>query len=294
MNMTIENLSRTLYAENPNKVLYHYTSLKGLLGVVKDKGLWASEIRYFNDASEMKHMEFLLKTKISERLEKDTEHAWLLNQFQTWLSDRLTNGHLLFVTSFIADGNLLSQWRGYTPHGKGVSIGFSPDYLSEMADKQFFKIGKCIYNPEKQSELANYIIDSIQVLAKQRGENSKRAKAESYYDIFEEVEAELLRISALVKHPSFQEEEEWRAVSPIMTDFSNEHIQYREGLAMLVPYVLFSFDDQTEFPVQFEHIFLGPTPNKYLSMTSLDMYLSKSNAIPASGVTYCQIPYRQR
>jgi len=46
---TIDEILNT----NPDRILYHYTRLDGLLGIVKSKSLWASNIYYFNDASEI-------------------------------------------------------------------------------------------------------------------------------------------------------------------------------------------------------------------------------------------------
>ena len=34
------------------ELLYHYTTQKGLLGILKDKCIWATHIRYLNDTSE--------------------------------------------------------------------------------------------------------------------------------------------------------------------------------------------------------------------------------------------------
>jgi len=34
------------------KILYHYTSQDGLIGILKDRNLWASKIHYMNDSKE--------------------------------------------------------------------------------------------------------------------------------------------------------------------------------------------------------------------------------------------------
>ena len=49
---------------------------------------------------------------------------------------------VLFGASFRANGNLLSQWRGYAVHGKGVSIGFNPR-----------EIVRCVTLPEREETL---------------------------------------------------------------------------------------------------------------------------------------------
>ena len=34
-------------------VLYHYTTQDGLLGILRDRELWATDIRFFNDSKEL-------------------------------------------------------------------------------------------------------------------------------------------------------------------------------------------------------------------------------------------------
>jgi hypothetical protein len=133
-------------------------------------------------------------------------------------------------------------------------------------------------------------------LAMELGENldqSKRQASQSYYDIFEQIESDLLRIAVLLKHPSFQEEAEWRIVSPVITDYVTSPVLFREGTSMLVPYFEFKLAPSQNEPIDLEHIFLGPTPNISLSMNSLALYLAKKGIRPREGISYCQIPYRQ-
>ncbi len=294
--MTINKLAEELYAENPDKTLYHYTSLTGLLGIIKSQSFWASDIRYFNDAAEMKHTADLLRNEISRRLEKGEGNSKLLIQFREWISHRITDGHMVFVSSLTGNGNLLSQWRGYTPLGKGVSVGLNPEIISRCANKQDFLIGKCIYKITSQNKIINQIIEEIEKLAVSMGENtdpSKHHPTQSFHDVFEAVEAELLRIAAILKHPSFEEEEEWRAVSPVLTNYVKSPIDYREGISMLIPYIEFRLVPDGEASMNIEHVYLGPTPNNNLSMSSMSRCLSKKGVSPEKGITACQIPYRQ-
>ncbi len=294
--MTLSKEMIELYAERPTKLLYHYTSLTGLMGIVESKSLYATDIRFFNDAAEIQHTANLLRYEIARRLDQYGSNTKLLNQLQQWVSDRLTNGHMLFVVSFTASGNLLSQWRGYCQKGKGVSIGFRPEDVKVHSEQQFFRIGRCRYDIKEQHKLATNIVNAIETLAEERGENlnpSKRHPSNSFHDIFEEVEADLLSIAALLKHPGFKEENEWRAVSTVTTNYIEAPICYREGASMLIPYVRFLLPKTPNGALAVEQVFLGPTPNVHQSATSLSRFLSKYNANPRIGLTYCQIPYRE-
>lgn len=284
-----------LYSDVPQERLYHYTSFNSLLGIVKSRSLWASDIRYMNDSAELKHTADLIRTEVLRRITAGHTRPDLLNQFLDWVSHRITNGHMLFAASFRSNGNLLSQWRGYSRHGKGVSLGFDPEYIIRCADQQAFQIGKCIYSCEQQELLLRKVVDAVEVLAEEHDSQlTERDGAGNrlYHPIFEMMESDLLRIAAILKHPSFREEEEWRIVSPVITDYHLAAVQFREGASMLVPYIEFRLSSLGNGPIALEHLFLGPTPNIRISMNSLEMFLSQNGIEPSRGISYCQIPFR--
>ncbi len=293
----IQDITSKLYSHIPEERLYHYTSFTGLIGIVESRSLWASDIRYMNDSAELKHTADLIRTEINRRIAAGHGRPDLLNQFLDWVTHRITNGHMLFAASFRSNGNLLSQWRGYSRLGKGVSLGFDPKYILRCADQQSFQIGKCIYNCKSQARLISQVVDAVETLAKGHDpERDHQGKAEghSYHSIFQLIESDLLRIAAILKHPSFREEEEWRIVSPVITDYVEAPVLFRESTSMLVPYIKFDLMVQQHCPVGLEHIFLGPTPNITISMNSLTMFLSKNGIRPDKGISYCQIPFRGR
>lgn len=291
----IQDITSKLYSDIPQERLYHYTSFDGLLGIVQSRSLWASDIRYMNDSAELKHAADLLRTEVTRRIGAGHAKPGLLNQFLDWVTHRITNGHMLFAASFRANGNLLSQWRGYSRLGKGVSLGFDPDYILGCAEQQSFQIGKCIYSCERQAHLISQVIDAVEVLAEEHdlgGDNRDTADDSSYHAIFRMIESDLLRIAAILKHPSFREEEEWRIVSPVITDYVKAPVLFREGISMLVPYIEFHLTARDNGPIALEHLFLGPTPNITISMNSLTMFLAKNGIQPDRGISYCQIPFR--
>ena len=208
---------------------------------------------------------------------------------------RITNGHMLFGASFRSHGNLLSQWRGYSSPGKGVSLGFCPDYILQCAQQQQFMIGKCIYEPHRQRALIKQVVDAVERLAEEHasGEHTASERTGLYRQAFAAVEIDLLRIAAVLKHPSFREEKEWRIVSPVIANTAGAPILFREGHAMLVPYIEFDLGLDKKPPV-LDHLYLGPTANVNISMNSLKMFLEQHGIVPKRGIDYCQIPFRQR
>jgi len=285
----ISPIVNKLFATKPKGTLYHYTSLKGAMGIIESGSIRATEIRFFSDAAEIKHMFNLLRdgmTRFSLRLEYELTN---------WLSKRLTHKHRLFVASFTANGNLLSQWRSYSPAAKGINLGFNAAKLHASATRQSYEIGKCIYDPKIQNSVVTAILKRIGALAKLREKTIdplSEYTGTSYYDVFDEVAVDLLRIAALLKHPSFHEEEEWRVVSPIITNLEEVPIEYREGASMLVPFMNFRLPEASNACLDLERVTLGPTPNVDISMMSLADYFSSKGVTPRKGLAYCHIPYR--
>src|SRR5262249_36119952 len=156
----------------------------------------------------------------------------------------------------------------YSPT-KGVSLGFDATKLIASATRQSYQIGKCVYDYKKQKSIATTILEHIRALISIRQQELSRHSQEystPYYLILKEVEVDLLRIAALLKHPSFHEEEEWRVVSPIVTNYVTAPIEYPEGPSMLIPYMNFDLPHAADRRVDIEHAVLGPTPNVNISM----------------------------
>lgn len=291
----IDDITDRLFSAVPQSTLYHYSTLAGVLGIVSSGELRASDIRYMNDSAELRHTLDVLRSYITRRVHAGSDNPELLNELLEWLSHRIVSGPMVFGASFRANGNLLSQWRGYSVHGKGVSLGFNPQQLHACARRQQFQVGKCVYAPAEQTALMEQLVD---VLEKRAAELEPAAAAPAHsgkwHRLFEEVEGDLLRVAAILKHPSFEEEQEWRIVSPVLSGGDNGSIHFREGTSMLVPYYAFDLGAHDGDGLALDHVYLGPTSNIELSLNSLELFLAKHKALPGRGITYCDIPYRQR
>ncbi len=126
------------------------------MNIAGSKTLYATDIRYLNDAMELKYTSDLLRTEISQRLESNNStNRKLLEQLKDWLFHRLTNGHMLFVSSFTTNGNLLSQWRGYCQQGKGVSIGFLPENILTSSHDRDVEIEHVYLGPTPNNNSLN-------------------------------------------------------------------------------------------------------------------------------------------
>ena len=281
-----------LYGEPPAGLLYHYTSLDAISSIVRQEALWATDIHYFNDSAELGHTAELLSNEIRSRQSGEVGDQTILGQLLQWVSDRVVNGHAMFVVSLTANGNLLSQWRSYCTYGKGVSLGVSAPGLLANAAAQGFRVVKCVYDPTEQRRIASVVVESIESVASKRGPSpaTRAHPSQSYHPAFNECEDDVLRIAAVLKSPAFKEEAEWRAVSPIVADYVHTDISYRPGRSTLIPYKLFKLA-RTGGGLQLARVFVGPTPNINLSMNSISQFLSRNGLNPE--IVNSQVPYRE-
>jgi hypothetical protein len=137
------------------------------------------------------------------------------------------------------------------------------------------------------------VIDAIEALAVSDGpaSPSKAHPSQSYHPAFSKCEDAILRIAALFKNPAFKEEAEWRAVSPVVTDYVHTDIEYRPSRSTLVPYKLFTLTREGRGKLELDHVFIGPTPYMGLSMNSLSQLLSRNGISPM--IENSQVPYRE-
>ena len=294
--------------EDPPEILYKYISQTGLLGAFKSRSLWATDIFFMNDAAEYQYAVNMLKGNIKDRLKVLGEsHKGLIRSFGdvvkkfnkeniqelflTKLAD-IIEGLIrfnIFVCSFTEEKDLLSQWRGYCPHGNGYSIGFNSQSIIKSFSKNKFTLIKCLYNKDKQLEIIdNLVHEAIDELPDEVDADLKLL--EDLVPNFGELITQFLQLAPRFKHHTFHEEKEWRFVSRSL-EFAGENVKYRQGLSMVIPYTENKLlDDNGKLPI--ENIIIGPTQLPDLSFLSIEGLL-KTYGYKNVKVESSKIPYRE-
>lgn len=292
-NEVLTKLVEELYVGKPKGTLYHYTSLGVAQSIIENGCLWATDIRYMSDSSELANTATLLVNVVANLLHSEGGDAEILGQFGQWVKDRFNNGHSMFVACFSERGNLLSQWRGYCPDGKGVSLGFAPQNLVAAAAAEDFDLVKCVYDREVQVRLAQDVVRAVEQKAKEIGKAlpADAANEQCYFPAFERLEVDLLRLAAALKYGAFFEEQEWRLVSKVITRTDLPTINYREGQSMLIPYMEFALPRLPSGKLELARNYLGPTPQPNHSMRSFSNFLSAR--VVQSELWLSEIPYRK-
>jgi hypothetical protein len=267
----------TTLRKPPPKIVYHYTSQEGLLGILKRKVLWLSSIRHLNDSAELKFAAKFLRETL-KRKDGDSTNQWrdACHAFSNHV--RSLEKMSCYVGSFSEKGDLLSQWRAYTGEGVGFSIGFDFAGLDILSRGRKILFQKCAYGESERDEIAVALMNSLRLHLRN---NSAKDAAKLTFREFQSVAPRL-------KHPSFEEEVEWRLVTNVPEP--DKDLFFRPGRSMLIPYREFDLKDaRGETPIS--EIIIGPTPHAELSGASLKNLLAvcreqKVRLVPSS------IPYR--
>jgi len=225
---------RTLRPET----LYHYTSSRGLLGIISSGVLRAGNFSYLNDSSELLYGIQLVERVFKERLASvsNVTTRRVLNVVQDDL--RKADQWLDFYTAcFCARPDLLSQWRAYGTANGRFCIGFDSEQLYEMSPECILK--RVVYEESEQSGLVQAALERS-VEAVSRGVSGLSHEEE--WDQFEREVTELLakKLAGFLssfKHPGFKEEKEWRLVHVADAD---SDIQFDAKGGLLKPYVTLS------------------------------------------------------
>lgn len=272
----------------PSGYIYHYTSQTGLLGILKNKCVWATNTHYQNDSKEFQHALELSKGAIEvlRNHNPPTEEERLLRAMKRTLNS--IQGVNIFVSSFSEHKDMLSQWRGYCPHGNGFSIGFDYVQLKTIVGTQGFGLVPCVYDPSEQYQLVTELINEtlsafrVDLANSVPIKHALRSRSNEYMN-------RMFTLAPIIKHSTFSEESEWRAVS-FPTSSNHPQVTYREGRSMLTPYFVLNLAvGGANLPIR--EVVVGPTPHMNLASSSVSSILS-ANKITGGSVMPSSIPYR--
>lgn len=280
------------FEPSPVDPLYHYTGVNSLMGICTTRQIWAGNIHYMNDSEELVHAMELFEDAVGLELfshNESDDYQQFLRGLQLWVEDQrgVPDRHL-YIFSLSEEPSLLSQWRSYTPHGKGVSIAFPPKLLANIVKGGEFRLGRCLYEEPDKRGMFNALIHKLwlscaRLLASTPPNDKSALSFKKAINVFA---GSIFPILALAKHEAFIEEKEWRLVSKHFTSLDNA--SYRVGGAMLVPYLPLPLGDEENL---FHSIVMGPTPHEQLSLSALTAFIKQKKL--ASEVHCSRIPYRE-
>jgi hypothetical protein len=216
-----EELSQAEAAEEeqPPGYLYHYTTAQGLLGIVQSRQIWATNVLYLNDASELSDARDILRAVLDSEPLDLLDNAATFSQNIPAYSEALPMDH--FIVSFCEDGDLLGQWRGYGSQGTGFSIGFSTATFAAAAirkenkDRGSCTLRKVKYGQAEKTELIRKRLLIVRSVIEPHAQDFEQRLDQEFAQLvklWNQIATSFNPTLALMKHASFEEEHEWRLV----------------------------------------------------------------------------------
>jgi hypothetical protein len=228
----------------PPDMVFHYTTAAGLLGIVKGNRLWASDVLYMNDATEVEYGRQLI-VQVAESVATEAKSEMgrtLCKSIDTVLYPVGLVGGGFYAACFCEDGDLLSQWRGYAGGTGGYSLGFrTRDFRrwNESIPERRFTLRPVIYDPDEQMELIRTFLVSIDGALDELLDHLPDRAQEIHGVAYGTIQRQMLECMLTMKNPAFKEEREWRLIH-VRSGFSREpeaRVEYRPTRAFIVPYV---------------------------------------------------------
>ena len=236
-------------------LVYHYTDAAGLLGIVHSHQLWASSATVLNDKEELQYGIGVIRSAINEL---ETEGEMPLIDCRRWRdileSDLFTQViEDSFILSASSQADLLSQWRDYAG-GPGFSIGLGDRNLVPLLNEDVHRTTSfpplttpgwlpVIYEPTRQAWIAKSVLkrssrkdmeDLWRVTVEQVPSLSVTSGITDHLERGMDI-MRLQRLTACLKHPSFQDEREVRFV--VMRRDSPQ-VKFRHSRNRIIPYAV--------------------------------------------------------
>lgn len=213
-------LVRSAHDLRRQRTIYHYTTSRGLEGILSSGVLRASNYRHLNDASEVGYGCELVADVLAREAKRrsQTFHNAIIDIEQSLRSrwDQYLDRQLMdiYVTSFCEAADRLSQWRAYGKPEGSYCIGFEIRRLDGIG---LFWPRRVIYEPEEQRSEIETTIGRLNELS------APMTRAD---DVEFLLRYAMVELACRLKHPAFREEGEWRSIIDASNYDSQELIRF--------------------------------------------------------------------
>jgi hypothetical protein len=268
----------------------HYTSQRGLIGILSTETLWATNIKFLNDEQEFQHAVELIKqiiptSKITSAHPHHAVHVGFLDRIKAKLEllHEYETGSI-YTCSFSQEVDLLSQWRGYCPENNGFCLVFALDEVFKSVQTTYptVELKECIYeDADKEARIKALLNKHWPLYHSAADENAKQG-------VIDKLGKEVMLMASYFKHSSFSEEKERRLV--LTLDYPPiSGLKFRNGRFSLIPYI------ELQVPRScVKSVCIGPTAHKTLAQRALEMFLEMAYGGPfdVPAVGFSKTPYR--
>jgi hypothetical protein len=143
-------------------ILYHYTTITGLKGILNDRSIRCSHITVLKDSSELlygKEIIIDILNRYSER-ERDSTVNNFLKTLTMLIEAFVKNLYRVYIACFCETDELPNLWKEYASNGKGFNLkilfnsntGYSHD-ITNIPSNSKPLLRKVIYDPKTQNDI---------------------------------------------------------------------------------------------------------------------------------------------
>lgn len=278
----------------PPSLLYHYTDVVGLIGICTSASLRATNLRFMNDAQELSHGWKLMRQVLgeAEAKAKGPAQVELIEELGQIMSTPYGGYPDFYSVSFSADGDLLSQWRGYGSDGGGYAVGFDTADLASFSAQTSGPrrvLNRVIYDEELQLQILHRTAEAMLELFAQVEPGDPlltTLRAQTFAAL-----GQLVGFAFAFKDPAWAEEREWRVVRAV-SDNELHGVRFRPGTGgVAVPFISIGPDGGSVGDLPIRQIVQGPTTSPDIAAESVKILLA-TNGYTDVEVKASSIPLR--
>lgn len=272
-------------AELKTKILYHYTTAAGLLGILSSGVLRGTNASFLNDSSEIAFgLSVCNEVLEGERdVRESDQERLLIERTLGWIKDD-SSPYEIYVTSFSASRDLLSQWRGYGSDAGRFCLGFQ---LSQFSERDLFRLPQRVeYEAEGQRAKVRRAIEvACQALRGLDPPSQSQVAQTTAIDLA----LHLRRLMCSFKHRGFSEEEEWRSIHSVSPSDAAA-VNFEPVRGALRPYVGMLHGSRMSARLPVVEICVGHAERRSAVAAALRLMLSRYGYDNVS-VTETSIPF---
>jgi hypothetical protein len=265
-----------LITDRPAPIIYHYTDVTGLIGLITSGYVWATHAGKLNDTSENRHGYEFVINHVRANFPKETKSL-----IERSLSE--LHGVDTYVACYSTQRDLLSLWRNYTKQRVGYSLGFETRQMATI-DSKMPVLEQVIYEDKTAQLVINCLLEKVD----QYFYTHSFGEVEVGY-VSGMVTAMLNVIACIKKHNAFSEEYEYRQIYQPGTTTLTLNTEFRKGKFGLTPYVKIEFLEKGRLPLK--TITVGPCQDPEAECKILESFLSKTGYANVQVLT-SEIPLR--
>jgi hypothetical protein len=248
----------------PPELIWHYTNLAALHGIVSEKKLRMSHIDYLNDSSEYRYGLSELRNFLENEVKLDARRSGFIRDLVQGFDSVSAAKANVFLTSFCKEGESIPHWQIYSGGGTGVSIGFD---WRNLDVKPGYAVVPVIYGKERGVEFFSKLMhEAFNIYEEATTTLAPRLLSDMLIEMGMVIDA----VAASIKMECFSHETEYRLLT---LQYQKEvEVKFTPSGGMIKSYIEY---DLMDLPHAIKKIRVGPARFQDSVVRSVEFFLNQ-------------------